>query len=135
MRLLPTALALFGALYPSAQRANQGDFLLCRSVETSAEVITTLVRHGLASHNDPNFLVGHYCDSVSASPRVFVHGYLPPAKSVLHNAMTHTADYTETGLHIRELEKHLLNSIRGSNYHCLCFREEEIGEAREGSPM
>ena len=73
MRLLPTALALFGALYPSAQRADQGDFLLCRSVETGAEVITTLVRHGLASPNDPNFLVGHYRDSVSKIMPLYRH--------------------------------------------------------------
>ena len=92
-------------------------------METGAEVISTpsstLVRPGLTSPNDVNFPVGHYCDSVSANPRVFVHRSLPPAASVLHNAVKPMADYTEAGLHIKELEKPLLKSIRGGNYHCL----------------
>jgi hypothetical protein len=77
-----------------------------------------------------------WATTVSASPRVLVHRSLPAVVSVLHDAVTHTlttADYTETGLHIRELKKSepLLDSIMGGNYYCLCCcEEEEIGDGR-----
>ena len=65
MRFLPTAsaLAFLNPLHANTQAkwVNQleGDTLLCRSVETDAEANSTLVRHGLASLNDRNFLVGN----------------------------------------------------------------------------
>ncbi|KAI0247473.1 hypothetical protein BJV78DRAFT_1157187 [Lactifluus subvellereus] len=62
MRLVSTAVTLLGAFYAYAQPANQGDVLACLEVETGAKANKTLVDNGLPPPNNPDLLVGFYCE-------------------------------------------------------------------------
>ena len=65
MRLLPTAIVLCSALYAIAQPANQGQVLACQDLLTGAEAAPTLKANGLPPPNDPNLLVGYFCEPLS----------------------------------------------------------------------
>ena len=65
MRLLPTAVILLGALYTSAQPANQGQILKCLSIENGTDATPTLMSNGLSPPNDPSRLVGFFCEPVA----------------------------------------------------------------------
>lgn len=62
MRLLPTAIVLLSALYASAQPANQGQILACRSVVTGAEEVSTLKEYGLPPPKNSSLLMGEFCE-------------------------------------------------------------------------
>ncbi len=93
-RLLPTAFALLCALCTNAPPANHGDVLSCQSVVTGAEANQTLLSNGLLSPNEPDLLVGVYCEP--PAPRGCATSPSRSGKRFSQTVMT-AADYIETG--------------------------------------
>jgi hypothetical protein len=62
MRLVSTVVAFLDIFYAYAQPTNQADILACITAEPGSTANETLVKYGLPPPNDPNLLVGFYCE-------------------------------------------------------------------------